>query len=273
MAVDAKLKNRLQVKLGVGSRQIDRLITERARTLLLPREQAAIALALELRVNVTRFATAEDLTAIRSAAAGQAGPATSPESTRSDIRPSRSAIPADRRTGRTAKRRNRKVFVVHGRDDSKRRAVFAFLRALGLAPVEWSQALRSTHQGSPYVGQILDRALSEAAAIVVLLTPDDVARLKKSFQKPSDPDYETRLTGQPRPNVLFEAGMALGRHENRTVLVQLGSIRPFSDIGGRHVVRLSNHAERRQEFANKLDAAGCKVDLTGTDWLSEGDFG
>jgi predicted nucleotide-binding protein len=122
------------------------------------------------------------------------------------------------------------------------------------------------------VGEILDAAFRKAAAVVVLLSPDDEAKLKAEFIKSNDSAYEKRLTGQARANVLFEAGMAMGRNPASTVLVQVGEIRPFSDIGGRHVVHLSNSAETRSEFATKLANAGCNVNTSGTDWLSEGDF-
>jgi predicted nucleotide-binding protein len=151
--------------------------------------------------------------------------------------------------------------------------MFRFLRALKLEPIEWSQAVKATKKGAPYIGEVLDRAFREASAVVVLLTPDDQARLKKSLAKHSDPEWETTLTGQARPNVLFEAGMAFGRHEDSTILVQVGALRNFSDIGGRHVIRLHDGAEARQELADRLDTAGCAIDTTGSDWFSEGDFG
>jgi predicted nucleotide-binding protein len=108
--------------------------------------------------------------------------------------------------------------------------------------------------------------------VVVLMTPDDLAYLKEEFRHAGDPPHEVEATGQARPNVLFEAGMAMGRDEGRTVLVELGALRPFSDVGGRHVIRLNNTTQRRQEFATRLQAAECPVDLTGTDWHSAGDF-
>ena len=41
--------------------------------------------------------------------------------------------------------------------------------------------------------------------------------------------------GNPVPT-LFEAGLALGRHPEKTLLVQvLGKVRGFSDIAGRHL--------------------------------------
>lgn len=150
--------------------------------------------------------------------------------------------------------------------------MFTFLRALGLQPIEWSQALRLTGKATPYVGEALNAAFANAAAVVVLLTPDDVAYLHPELQQSDDPDWERMPTAQARPNVLFEAGIAMGRDERRTVLVELGQVRPFSDIYGRHVLRMNNSPERRKELAQRLETAGCAVDIAGADWLSAGDF-
>lgn len=166
----------------------------------------------------------------------------------------------------------RKVFVVHGRNLAARNAMFDYIRALGLTPIEWSSAVAATGQGSPYIGDVLDTALRTAQAIVVLLTPDDIAYLRREYT--NDPhDVDLIPTAQARPNVLFEAGMAMGRSPDRTVIVELGVLRPFSDVAGRHVIRMSNQPERRQELRARLITAGCDVDEHGTDWLStSGDF-
>jgi len=171
-------------------------------------------------------------------------------------------------------RRGRKtVFVVHGRDVKIRRALFQFLRSIGLHPVEWGEALKLAGKPSPYIGEVLDAAFERASAVVVLLTPDDEAKLRRRLLKKDDPPFERLLSGQPRPNVLFEAGLAFGRHPNRTLLIKVGKIRPISDIEGLHIHRLSNAPESRQELVSKLKSAGCSVDVVGSDWLSEGDFG
>jgi predicted nucleotide-binding protein len=129
-----------------------------------------------------------------------------------------------------------------------------------------------TGKAAPYVGEILYTAFSKARAVVVVMTPEDEARLMDRFVRPDDPSHERELTPQARPNVLFEAGMAMGRNPERTVLVEFGKLRPFSDIGGRHVIRINNSTERRQELAERLRMAGCLVNLAGTDWHTAGDF-
>ena len=166
----------------------------------------------------------------------------------------------------------REVFVVHGRNSAARDALFEFLRAIDLHPLEWTEAIRSTGKTAPYIGEILDAAFSRAHAIIVLFTPDDEAQLKDRFQEEGDPPHETRLSGQARPNVIFEAGMAVGRSEYRTVLVEIGDLRPFSDIAGRHAVRINNSSARRQDLAMRLQNAGCPINLEGTDWHNIGDF-
>lgn len=166
----------------------------------------------------------------------------------------------------------KKVFVVHGRNEAANDALFQFLRAIGLNPIEWSQAVDLTGKTAPFIGEVLEKAFSNAQAAVVLLTGDDEAKLRDELLKPNDADYEKKLTPQARPNVLFEAGMAFGRHADRTVIIELGTLRPFSDISGRHVIKMNNTTERRQELAQRLKTAGCDINLTGTQWHRVGDF-
>ncbi len=166
----------------------------------------------------------------------------------------------------------RKVFVVHGRNQAAKDAMLVFLRSLGLQPIEWTEATSMATGGSPYIGSIIDVAFSKAQAIVVLLTGDDEARLRKKFLINSEPTFETDLTPQARPNVLFEAGRAFGSHPDRTILVELGQLRPFSDISGMHIVRLQNATEKRQDLAMRLRKAGCSVNMDGTAWHTAGNF-
>lgn len=173
----------------------------------------------------------------------------------------------------TTAKNSKKVFVIHGRNSLARRALFTFLRSIGLEPIEWSQARAMTGNPSPYIGDILDSAFQEAAAFVVLLTGDDDARLSKVFWTEHEEEYEMKFAPQARANVLFEAGMAYAKHPEQTVFLQLGRVRPFSDISGRHLVKMfSDSPEHRQEIAQRLRDAGCDVILDGSDWYSSGDF-
>ncbi|MBE0617644.1 MAG: nucleotide-binding protein, partial [Proteobacteria bacterium] len=147
----------------------------------------------------------------------------------------------------------RSVFVVHGRNEALRKSLFEFLRAIGLVPIEWAQAIRATGKPSPYVGEILASAFGKAQAVVVLLSPDDEVRLSGSLWGATEPPHERTIQMQARPNVLFEAGMAFGTHADRTVLVQVGHVKPFSDVAGRHVLQLDDSPQRRTDLAQRLE--------------------
>lgn len=165
----------------------------------------------------------------------------------------------------------RKVFVVYGRNEKARKAIFAFLRSIGLDPQDWSQWVEATRQGSPYTGEVLKKGFREAQAFVVLMTPDDEARLREPLRTANEDPHEINLTPQPRPNVIYEAGMAMGIAEDRTILIELGRLRPISDFFGRNIIRMDNTPQRRKDLAHRLGTAGCPIDLTG-DWLDAGDF-
>lgn len=161
----------------------------------------------------------------------------------------------------------KKVFVVHGRNEAARQRMFDFLRALHLEPIEWSQALSLTGEGTPHNDHTVQAALTGAAAIVVLLSGDDLAQMHPQFLKPQDKDFERNLTPQARPNVLFKAGMAFGREPRKVIFAELGDVRPFSDIDGRNFVRLDDSPAHCKDLAERLKTVGCQVDMTGTDWL------
>jgi predicted nucleotide-binding protein len=165
----------------------------------------------------------------------------------------------------------RSVFVVVGRNTEANASMFNFLRAINLKPIEWSMAIAATDSGSPYIGDALEAAFAMAKAVVVFMTPDDVAQLRPEYTNDPD-DPELKPTPQARPNVLLEAGMALGLHRDRTIIVELGNLRGLSDLAGRHTVRIDNSAAKRGSLAERLRGAGCDVDTSGTDWYEVGDF-
>lgn len=166
----------------------------------------------------------------------------------------------------------KRVFIVFGRNIKARQELTRFLRELGLEPVRWEDLVKRTQSGSPFVGEVLEEAFQAARAVIVLLTGDDQAMLYEQYQNDDDPDYERNLTPQPRQNVLFEAGMAFGKQPKRTILVQIGHVRPFSDVAGRLVVKLTNKVEGRKELKHRLENAGCEVLPRSSDWLAVGNF-
>lgn len=271
MRVNQELLEKLEAKLGKSRRRIYELISERVNENKLPRNLAAIDLASDYNINIMKYATKEELDELRLPSQRGAAASVSAGDPRQDEKKKARATGRPKTITRKPKKGD-SVFVVHGRDDRLRKAMFSFLRAIDLKPIEWRRALEFAGKPSPYIGEVLAAAFRKATAVVILLTPDDEARLRKKFVKENDPGYEAELTGQPRPNVLFEAGMAFATHQDNTVLVQVGDICPFSDVAGRHIVHLSNSPESRQELVTKLRSCGCTVDESGSDWMSEGNF-
>lgn len=164
------------------------------------------------------------------------------------------------------------VAVMHGRDEQARRAVFGFLRSLGLDPQEWEDLVAATGDVAPYNGQVVEAAFRTARVVVIVLTPDDVGYLHPDLSGPSELPSDREPTGQPRLNVVLEAGMALQSHPTRTIFVEIGHIRPISDLAGRNTVRLTGDAQALLKFKTRLETAGCAVKATGQDWLETEPF-
>jgi predicted nucleotide-binding protein len=168
--------------------------------------------------------------------------------------------------------KKKRVFIVHGRNIQARNALCDFLTTLELHPTTFMESLYQTGEGTPYPGHVLDTAFRLTQAVVVLMTPDDESRLREPYRQPDDPSSETELTPQARPNVIYEAGMAMGISPKHTIIVELGKSELFSDIRGRHTVRLDNSIEKRRDLAKRLRMVGCPVSLSHKKWITTGDF-
>ena len=117
--------------------------------------------------------------------------------------------------------------------------------------------------------------MDQAAGVVALFTPDEWSVLRPAHD-PERGKGEESLRWQSRPNVIFEAGLAMGAAYERTLLVKLGrDVKLFSDVGGIHLINLDNTAETRNFFRQQLQGAGCQPDMLTSDHLNAahaGDF-
>ena len=166
----------------------------------------------------------------------------------------------------------REVFVIHGRDSQARLALWRFLQAIDLHPLDWEEVVSRTKGGVPYMGEVLAKAFEENQAAIALCTPDDGAMLHPDLRGSHEPAHETELTGQVRPNVLIETGMALAVQPLRTVIIEIGDLRPASDVLGRNVIRFDGKVESLVKIAGRLETVGCAVNTSGTDWLDTRPF-
>lgn len=269
-SINPALFERLKKELGVGRAAVYRAISDFNNQALEP-NLAALALAHDLKVPLGKYSSPQERADLRPYL--RSGVSVSVENS---APPSSGKATAQSRPKVAASRRppvkDNSAFVVHGRNEALRKSMFDFLRSIGLTPLEWESAVAKAAGGNPYIGDVLRKAMEKVHVIVVLLSPDDEAKLKAEFCKKGEKTTEGKLQGQSRPNVLFEAGWAVGKFPEKTLLVQVGKVKAFTDISGKHMLHLSDDATKRAAFANRLKKFGCKVNMTGSDWLTAGKF-
>jgi predicted nucleotide-binding protein len=157
---------------------------------------------------------------------------------------------------------SKRVFVIYGRNQNAYNQMVLFLRALKLDPKPFLEVAGEL-AGIPSVFDIVRHGMNQAAGVVALFTPDEWAALRPTHNLNGETSVESRRW-QSRPNVIFEAGLAIGLdpEKNRTILVKLGQdVSLFSDVGGIHTVDLNNGHASRNYLRDKLRAAGCIPDM------------
>jgi len=267
--INKRLLDAIADKQGITTKGVYPQITKVVQETFLERDLAALVLATRHRININKYSTPVQRSAIRGHLANSNNNHASPGPA--------AAVPkaAPRKGGNMRKAKKtlgNSVFVVHGRDAGLRKSMFDFLRSLDLNPMEWEQAVHQAKGNNPDVGNIIDTAMARVQAVVVMFSPDEMAHLKEQFWSEGDKVGDGKLAGQARPNVIFEAGLALGAHPEKTVIVQVGKVRPFSDIAGKHLVKLSDAVTTRNDLASRLAKIGCEVNRVGSDWTTAGNF-
>jgi predicted nucleotide-binding protein len=166
----------------------------------------------------------------------------------------------------------RRVFVVHGRDSALAKSFFDLLYVVGLTPLEWERLVGPTGTTAPYLGDVVRNAPHLAQATLVLLSPDDIVELHPDLLQENDHPHERARSAQARPNVLFELGLAFMAYPERTVIVEVGQMRPIADLAGLNVIRFDGSAMAVRKILHRLELAGCPVDTSGEAWLDPSRF-
>jgi predicted nucleotide-binding protein len=166
----------------------------------------------------------------------------------------------------------RRVFVVYGRDGTLIRRFFDLLYVVGLQPLEWEKLVALTGTTVPYLGDAVSMAPHLAQANLVLLSPDDIVELHPGLHQPGDQAHERARAGQSRPNVLFELGLAYATAPKRTIIVEIGQLRPIADLAGLNVIHFDGSAEAIKKIIDRLALAGCPADTSGEHWLDTSRF-
>lgn len=268
--INKRLLETIADKQGITVKGVYPQIAKVVHETFLERDLAALVLATRLGININKHSMPAQRAAIRNHLAGGGnGQVTAPSSASPLSRPS---VRKSSKAKKAKKTKGNSVFVVHGRDTALRKSMFDFLRSLSLNPMEWEQAVYQAKGNNPDVGSIIETAMGRVQAVVVMFSPDEIAYLKEQFWGADDRHGDGKPAGQARPNVIFEAGLALGAHPEKTVIVQVGKVRPFSDIAGKHLVKLSDATSTRNDLANRLVKIGCDVNRVGSDWMTAGTF-
>lgn len=140
---------------------------------------------------------------------------------------------------------NRKVFVVHGREEGPREAVARFLERLGFQPVILHE---QANQGRTVIEKVEDH--SDVGFAVIILTPDDMGCLKGEEPQP-----------RARQNVLLELGYFIGKLTRRRVCtLKVGELEIPSDWRGVVDEPYDTGGGWRQTLARELEAAEYEID-------------
>lgn len=142
----------------------------------------------------------------------------------------------------------KKIFVVHGRDDAAREAVARFLEELELEPIILDE---KSNRGRTIIQKFEDYA--DAKFAVVLLTPDDLGALKDRL----DDDPEPRA----RQNVIFELGFFIGKlNRSRVCTLVKGDVKMPSDYKGIGHTVLDDADGWKMKLFKELEEAGFDID-------------
>ena len=141
-----------------------------------------------------------------------------------------------------------KIFLVHGRDSGPKHEVARFVEELDLVPVILDE---QADRGRTIIAKFEEEAKNVRFA-VVLLTPDDEARLRNSGNE---------LRHRARQNVIFELGYfasALGR--NHVCALTKGELEIPSDYEGVVYIPFDDSQGWKSKLIKELKAAGFDVD-------------
>jgi predicted nucleotide-binding protein len=144
----------------------------------------------------------------------------------------------------------KRVFMIHGRDEDARDVLADFVRSLGLEPLLFEH-VRASLGGNPFIYNVVRAGIREANAVIALFTPDEHA----AFYDRNGALNIGEQRWQARQNVIFEAGVAYGISQKKTILVSLGSdVRLFSDVEGKYIIPLgaSDGKEQLRSALKKL---------------------
>jgi predicted nucleotide-binding protein len=142
----------------------------------------------------------------------------------------------------------KKVFIVHGNDNSSKLEVSSFIKSLGFEPI----ILHEQASGGATIIEKIEN-YSNVGFGVVLYTPCDLgAKNEKNLD----------LSSRARQNVVFEHGYLIGKLKRGNVCVLVkGKVETPNDISGVVYINLDNSGAWKNALAKELEKAGFAVDM------------
>jgi predicted nucleotide-binding protein len=132
------------------------------------------------------------------------------------------------------------IFVVHGRhvnavEEGRETVLHRVTRLLEHNLGLRTQVIKDDHIGASCLFDVIEKAMDQCAMAIVLLTGDDLGCLRTHASGP-----EVRA----RQNVLFEAGLALGKlGQNRTLFLKECNVILPSDLNGVHYLQIEDFGD------------------------------
>lgn len=139
----------------------------------------------------------------------------------------------------------RKIFVVHGRDNEAKIEVARFLERIDFQPIILHE---QANQGRTLIEKVIEHG--GVGFAVVLLTPDDEGNKKGEPPRPG-----------ARQNVILELGYFIGRlGKNRVCALKRGEVEIPSDFDGVVYEPFDEFGGWKSKLARELDAAKYVID-------------
>ncbi|WP_310442400.1 nucleotide-binding protein [Sulfurimonas sp.] len=121
--------------------------------------------------------------------------------------------------------KNKKVFIVHGRDELAKTCLETLLHEMGLETIVLH---RQADEGQTVIEKFEKH--SDVGYAFILLTPDEISYLADEDKLP---DEERKKEKRARPNVIFEFGYFVGKlSRQRVCCLYTGGVTVPSDLNG-----------------------------------------
>lgn len=149
----------------------------------------------------------------------------------------------------------KKIFIVHGHDNSSLGELELFIRRLNLSPYILKNAGES---GKTIIEALEQRIVNDSSFGIVLMTPDDVGCSEEEYHRDN-----TNLKFRARQNVILEMGILIGAiGRNKVAILRKGNIENPSDVNGILYISFNNSIIREAgtSIIKHLKQAGISID-------------